>query len=69
MSETPSVKPAPKTDPRRTVVTEPTEFPVTVRTTIQPDVELEVEAAEYRDLKVQGLLLPGHDGTTTSLEG
>lgn len=69
MSETPNVKPAPKPEPRRTVVTEPTEFPVRVRTTIQPDVELEVESAEYRDLKVQDLLLPGHDGTTTSLEG
>lgn len=29
----------------------------TVRTTIQPDVELEVSDAEYTDLKRQGLLI------------
>ena len=67
MSET-TPKPS-KPEPRRQVVTEPTEFPVRVRTTIQPELDLEVDSAEYRDLKVQGLLLPGHDGTTTSLEG
>lgn len=42
----------------------PVTFPVRVRTTIQPEVDLYVEAAEYRDLHVQGLLLPGHDGTS-----
>jgi hypothetical protein len=37
------------------------EWPKTVRTTIQPEVDLVVEQAEYNDLKVQGLLLPGYE--------
>ena len=30
----------------------------TVRTTMQPDKEIEVDAAEYLDLQRQGLLVP-----------
>lgn len=37
-----------------------------VRTTIQPDVELEVDAAEYQTLRAQGLLL---DTKATTPEG
>ncbi len=33
-----------------------------VRTVMRPDVELDVEEAEYTDLKRQGLLLPGYEG-------
>jgi len=53
----------------RVVRKEPTEFPVTVRTTFQPTLELEVGASEWTDLYRQGLLVPGYDGTTTSKEG
>lgn len=36
----------------------------TVRTTIQPDVELEVSDTEYTDLKRQGLLLENPPAAT-----
>lgn len=36
---------------------------VTVRTTLQPDTELQVSEGEARSLRRQGLLLPGYDGT------
>lgn len=32
-----------------------------VRTTLRPDVEIEVEAPEYLDLQRQGLLLPAEE--------
>lgn len=38
--------------------TKPTSWPATVRTTIQPDVVLEVEESEWTDLSRQGLLVP-----------
>lgn len=39
------------------------DWPKTVRTTITPDQDVEVDEAAYQELKAQGLLLPGHDGT------
>lgn len=42
----------------------PTEFPVRVRSTFQPEVDLEVGQAEWTDLHRSGLLLPGHEGFT-----
>jgi len=38
------------------------EFPTTVRTTIRPDQTVEVDEAGYNELKVQGLLVPTHEG-------
>lgn len=39
------------------------QFPVTVRTTIQPTEEIQIETVqEWTDLKRQGLLLDGYDG-------
>lgn len=38
------------------------DWPKTVRTTIQPDVDLEVGPEAFQELKAQGLLLPGHEG-------
>jgi hypothetical protein len=37
------------------------EWPKTVRTTIQPEVDLEVGEAEYTDLSRQGLLVTEKD--------
>jgi hypothetical protein len=37
------------------------EWPKTVRTTIQPEVDLEVGEAEYTDLSRQGLLVTDKD--------
>lgn len=34
----------------------------TVRTTIEPDRDIQVDDAGYADLKGQGLLLPGFEG-------
>lgn len=33
-----------------------------VRITLRPDVELDVDEAEYLDLERQGILLPGYEG-------
>lgn len=41
-------------------------WPRKVRTTIQPDVDIQVGPEEYLDLARQGLLQPGHDGTDVS---
>lgn len=38
----------------------------TVRTTMRPDVKVEVGDAEYIDLQRQGLLAPDGDPTSTS---
>lgn len=38
-----------------------------VRTTIQPDREIEVDAAEYRDLQVMGLLVEDSRETDRSI--
>jgi hypothetical protein len=45
-----------------------------VRTTFRPDQEVEVDQAEYEDLKQQGVLLPGlvseaDDATNTDNSG
>ncbi|MDQ3760974.1 MAG: hypothetical protein M3460_04545 [Actinomycetota bacterium] len=39
-----------------------------VRTTMQPDVELEVDDAEYTDLKRQGVLVEDNDDDATQAE-
>ncbi len=36
---------------------------LTVRTTIQPDLDMQVTAREADSLRRQGLLVPGYDGT------
>ena len=41
---------------------------IRVRTTIQPELDLFVTPGEHLDLKVQGLLLPGHTGEEYSGE-
>lgn len=61
--ETPTPKPAATKAPAERVP--PTEFPVTVRATFQPDRDLEVGQAEWTDLSRSGLLVDGHDGYTT----
>lgn len=38
------------------------DWPKTVRTTIQPETDIQVEAHEHAELAAQGLILPGHDG-------
>lgn len=41
----------------------PSEWPVTVRSTIEPERDIEVGEAEWTDLQRQGLLLDGYTGT------
>ncbi len=52
-----------RTEARQDVAAKEKGWPRKVRTTIQPDVDVQVGPEEYLDLARQGLLLPGHDGT------
>lgn len=46
-----------------TELKDPEKWPAKVRTTIRPDEEIEVDSAEYADLKYQGLLAKDAKGT------